>query len=139
MNEATIAALGVFQYKKDLDVTGRIDAKTMDKLDLHFASVQPVRGGEGYIQFSQLNHDQRVQVQQKLKDAGVYNGPIDGQFGNQTMAALRQFQEQHKLEATGRLDTQTAQALGLDVNEIQPVRGHDEQAPQNPQPQNQNH
>jgi TonB family protein len=40
-------------------------------------------------------------------------GPADGILGQQTMAALQQFQRAHGLPGTGLLDDVTKQALGL--------------------------
>ena len=38
---------------------------------------------------------------------------VDGHMGPKTVAALKSFQKQHKLKATGKLDRATAKALGL--------------------------
>ncbi len=39
--------------------------------------------------------------------------PADGAFGRRTKATLKRYQRAHGLTATGRVDVQTAQALGL--------------------------
>jgi len=51
-------------------------------------------------------------AQQALKDDGYNTGPIDGKMGPKTAAALRKFQKDHGIQATGRLDSQTMAALG---------------------------
>jgi hypothetical protein len=51
-------------------------------------------------------------AQQALKDDGYNVGPIDGKMGPKTAAALRKFQKDHGIQATGRLDSQTMAALG---------------------------
>jgi len=51
-------------------------------------------------------------AQQALKDDGYNVGPIDGKMGPKTAAALRKFQKDHGIQATGRLDSQTLAALG---------------------------
>jgi len=51
-------------------------------------------------------------LQQALLDAGIqFRGGADGVFGPATQAALRQFQEQNNLPATGTVDAQTASVL----------------------------
>jgi len=52
-------------------------------------------------------------VQESLKNAGLDPGPIDGIFGSQSMAALRQYQSQHSLPVTGLPNEATLKALGV--------------------------
>ena len=51
-------------------------------------------------------------VQQALKDKGHDAGDIDGKMGPKTQAALRDFQQQEGLKATGRADADTMAKLG---------------------------
>lgn len=53
-------------------------------------------------------------VQQALKDEGHDPGPIDGLMGPRTRQALRAFQTAEGLPETGRTDTATLDALGVD-------------------------
>ena len=53
-------------------------------------------------------------VQEALKAKGNDPGPIDGRMGPKTLAALKAFQEANGLKATGQLDKQTAEKLGID-------------------------
>lgn len=50
-------------------------------------------------------------AQEALDKLGLPVGPIDGILGPRTAAALREFQEQKGLEASGRLDAATLRAL----------------------------
>jgi putative peptidoglycan binding protein len=52
-------------------------------------------------------------VQIALRDAGYYNGAIDGLIGPQTRAALRAFQRDNGLIVTEAVDEPTLAALGL--------------------------
>jgi peptidoglycan hydrolase-like protein with peptidoglycan-binding domain len=54
------------------------------------------------------------EVQEALKAKGNDPGPIDGRMGPKTRAALKAFQEANSLKATGELDNQTAEKLGVD-------------------------
>jgi peptidoglycan hydrolase-like protein with peptidoglycan-binding domain len=58
-----------------------------------------------------MNQEQIRQAQQRLKEAGFDPGPIDGHFGPQTQAALREFQSAHGLPETGQLDQSTRARL----------------------------
>ncbi|HRN75551.1 peptidoglycan-binding domain-containing protein [Ottowia sp.] len=51
-------------------------------------------------------------AQQRLLDKGYDPGTVDGVAGPRTASALRQFQRDQGLMATGRLDSVTIQALG---------------------------
>jgi peptidoglycan hydrolase-like protein with peptidoglycan-binding domain len=53
-------------------------------------------------------------AQQALKDKGHDPGMVDGRMGPKTQAALRDFQKAEGLEASGRLDAKTMQALGIE-------------------------
>ncbi|MGH8668558.1 MAG: peptidoglycan-binding domain-containing protein [Burkholderiales bacterium] len=53
------------------------------------------------------------QVQEKLQQLGFYSGPLNGDFGPNTQAALAQFQLSVPLPASGSLDEQTVAALGI--------------------------
>src|SRR5262245_40469185 len=60
----------------------------------------------------QMQHEIR-QAQQALGDKGYTVGKVDGVLGHRTAQALRKFQRQQGIPATGRIDGQTASALGL--------------------------
>ena len=52
-------------------------------------------------------------AQQALKDKGYDPGPIDGVMGSHTREAIKSFQNASNLQATGTLDAQTAEKLGI--------------------------
>ncbi len=54
------------------------------------------------------------QVQQKLDDLGFDAGPVNGDFGEKTQAALAQFQLANLLPASGALDGKTILELGVE-------------------------
>lgn len=66
-----------------------------------------------------LSEDQIEQLQQALNDKGFDAGDVDGKWGPQTRAALRNFQDEQGMKSAGeQLDMQTLQALGLDVSQF---------------------
>lgn len=52
-------------------------------------------------------------VQAALQNRGLYNGPIDGQFGPESQQAVAQFQQANGLKVTGLINSSTLKALGL--------------------------
>ena len=66
------------------------------------------------------------QVQQKLHQQGFDAGPVNGDFGAKTQAALAQFQLSRVLPASGALDDQTLAELGVSRN---PTTQEDANAP----------
>jgi peptidoglycan hydrolase-like protein with peptidoglycan-binding domain len=59
------------------------------------------------------DNSQVSQIQQALNDKGFNVGPVDGQMGPKTKAALKQFQQAQGLQASGKLDQQTVAALSI--------------------------
>jgi len=55
-----------------------------------------------------------VPVQQKLVDAGLYHGPVDGLWGAKTIAATRAYQQANDLPVTGEADHATRVKMGLE-------------------------
>jgi peptidoglycan hydrolase-like protein with peptidoglycan-binding domain len=56
-------------------------------------------------------------VQQKLRELGFAAGPVNGDFGAKTQAALTQFQLSRTLPASGQLDDHTLAELGVSRDE----------------------
>lgn len=54
-------------------------------------------------------------IQTALKDKGAFEGEADGRWGPETQAALREFQQQQGLDASGNLNFSTIAALDLDM------------------------
>ncbi|MDK2801856.1 MAG: spore cortex-lytic enzyme [Oscillospiraceae bacterium] len=52
-------------------------------------------------------------IQTKLKENGLYNGEIDGIFGNETQKALKQFQKKNNLNSDGIAGPQTLAKLNI--------------------------
>jgi putative chitinase len=64
-----------------------------------------------------------VDLQQRLRDAGFSPGPIDGDFGPQTQAAVRRFQAANGLDVDGWVGPQTWRALQGQPSTEPPVPG----------------
>lgn len=60
-----------------------------------------------------------TEIQTRLKNWGYYYGAVDGVYGSKTEAAVRYFQRQNGLSVDGQVGNQTLAALG-----IQPTGGN---------------
>ncbi len=56
------------------------------------------------------------QIQQALKNAGFYNGKVDGDIGPKTKKAVEAFQAQNGLKADGKVGPRTWKALSAHLN-----------------------
>ena len=56
------------------------------------------------------------QIQQALKNAGLYNGSVDGVVGSRTKKAIEEFQAQNNLKADGKVGPKTWGTLGPYLN-----------------------
>lgn len=61
---------------------------------------------------ARMSPDKVKEIQSALDQKGQHV-TVDGHWGKQTASALRNFQKENGLPATGRLDPETAEKLGL--------------------------
>jgi len=71
---------------------------------------------ENRINPSSLNKEQIRRIQMTLNKKGFDAKRVDGIWGPETEAALKDFQQQQHLQGSGHLTQQTLGALGVDVN-----------------------
>jgi peptidoglycan hydrolase-like protein with peptidoglycan-binding domain len=64
----------------------------------------------------QLNKKEIIQLQQTLDQKGFNVGKADGIWGHKTSRALKEFQKQNNLPATGMSDEQTLADLGINLS-----------------------
>jgi peptidoglycan hydrolase-like protein with peptidoglycan-binding domain len=100
----TAAALRAYQQAYRLPETGRLDETTL-------RSILPERYEASRTPLDLSNQEVIQQAQRQLKALGFDPGGTDGTFGPQTEAALRGYQQAHRLPQTGRLDEVTLRSL----------------------------
>ena len=129
----TAAAIGTFQTGRQLPATGQLDLPTAIALGLAPGSPPvtptsasptapsptpttppaPAAASNAMPKAGERGENVAL-LQRSLVAAGVnLRGGADGIFGQATTTALRSYQEQMKISATGILDEPTAQLLGL--------------------------
>jgi peptidoglycan hydrolase-like protein with peptidoglycan-binding domain len=69
-------------------------------------------------------------VQEKLHALGFAAGPVNGDFGAKTQAALAQFQLSRAIPASGQLDDPTLAELGVTRDDASAVAGGTAEKPQ---------
>lgn len=103
-----------------------------DRVDHHDHQVSPQTQSAAPSNAPAITREQTTEMQRALKARNLYQGTADGVWGPKTEAAVRNFQTQSGLEVTGSLDEPTARALGIEMNERQPVSGSDAPTVANP-------
>lgn len=58
-------------------------------------------------------------IQQALKNAGIYTGAVDGKLGPASKKAITEFQQQNGLTADGKVGKKTWEKLKLHLNQNQ--------------------
>ena len=80
------------------------------QVELNSTTVTAVSPATGVVNPSANPTNQ--EIQQSLKNAGLYAGTIDGVIGPRTKKAIREFQEQNNLNADGKVGPRTWAKLG---------------------------
>lgn len=116
---STEQALRKFQRDQKLSATGQLDTQTLAALGLTAAaagqrsSYTPTTQRQGAMA-TQPSSGQVRGIQQNLADRGYDAGRVDGLWGPRTQQALRDFQRDQNLQASGTADPQTMAALGVE-------------------------
>jgi len=57
-------------------------------------------------------------IQDRLRQLGAYDGPVDGTWGGRSRLALERFQRTRGLQVTGQMNQATAATLGINPAEL---------------------
>ena len=115
MGPRTRTAIRDFQRDNDLNATGELNEATLATLDRtalkNDAREETAREAtHAPPTAATIRH-----AQQKLERLGYPVGSADGVLGTETRTALRNFQRDKNLNATGELDAETLSALDQDA------------------------
>jgi len=106
----TVAAVENLQTANGLPVTGTVDKATADALQ---AALEAVHGAA-----SQEAVAATAAVQQTLKVAGYWDGPVDGVWTPELTTAIQEFQTALGVEPTGAVDAATIAAFQQAIEEL---------------------
>lgn len=109
---ATVDAIETLQQAHGLPITGTVDQATD-------AALQSDLAAKGEV-IAQQSVTSTAAVQQTLKLAGFWDGPVDGEWTNALTEALKEFQTQLKVKPTGTVDAATIAALEQAIAEAAP-------------------
>jgi peptidoglycan hydrolase-like protein with peptidoglycan-binding domain len=109
---ATVDAVETVQKTHGLPITGTVDKATADALQADLAA----KGGAA----AQDAVASTAAVQQTLKLAGFWDGPVDGQWTPALTEALKEFQTALGVKPTGTVDAATIAALEQAIAEASP-------------------
>lgn len=82
-------------------------------IDLPSADTAPVRSGDTDRNPVRAAGSIVTQVQRALKQRGYYSGPVDGDAGGGTRAAIRGFRREKGMGSSTRIDGALVRALGI--------------------------
>jgi hypothetical protein len=102
---------GDYPYHYSYDYPYDYDGYPYDGTD--YSSSQPYSYYNGYAPSGTYGNSVVSAVQSKLASLGYYHGATDGILGDQTEAALAQYQQDQDISVTGTVTAETLQALGL--------------------------
>lgn len=112
-DEQLVTAIKGFQKQEGLPVDGMIGPQTFGRLarllpqEFQIASLKNHTRG-----FLRRKGVQVSEIKEKLQNLALYSGPIDEDFDDQLVEAIRAFQEREHLPADGILGPQTYERLG---------------------------
>lgn len=105
----TQLAVKKFERRKGLKEDGVVNDEVWGQLRTHVLT-RPTVGGPA---LKKGMTGQAVEVlQSKLKERGLYSGPIDGKFGDVTEQAVKRFERQRRMTADGRVGNALWDKLG---------------------------
>jgi peptidoglycan hydrolase-like protein with peptidoglycan-binding domain len=121
------AALERFQQARGLQVTGQLNQATAATLGVNPTELLLARPAMGAgtdaampaATSATLSRNAVRNVQSRLRTLGFYRGSVDGAWGPGTQSAIERFQQGRGLQPTGQINPTTAQALGLDPNNLE--------------------
>ena len=106
MGPKTETALRNFQRDKGLNATGEFNDETLAALDLDGRGATAGTSAGTRTSAAEIRR-----IQEKLDRMGYQAGPADGVMGRRTETALRNFQRDKGLNATGEINDETLAGL----------------------------
>ena len=134
-NDDTRAAIRAFQKANGLDINGKFDPPTLKKMNVSMSapaakttlastgsatkvSSSTVAGAKRPPPF-QATDEQIKSLQQKLKDAKIFDGDIDARRSTALTNAIKKYQSDNGLNPTGGINAATLEKMGIPLTDKQ--------------------
>lgn len=115
---ATEAAVIAFQAREGLWDDGVAGPSTLEELYSNKAAkTSTVVASVGVTLKEGMNGASVRALQKRLKNLGYYDGSLDGDYGAETIAAVKNFQKQNGLSADGKAGTDTLNKIYLSTTD----------------------
>jgi peptidoglycan hydrolase-like protein with peptidoglycan-binding domain len=136
LDDATRAAIKTYQSGNGLKATGTLNRATLEKMNVGLTDKQkeiPVSpasfataGSEGDKATPskrgpvfRATKDQITQAQRLMKERGMYAGEETGKLDDATREGLKKFQTASNIKATGTLNRETLEKMGITLTDKQ--------------------
>jgi peptidoglycan hydrolase-like protein with peptidoglycan-binding domain len=116
--EGTAAAANQYRMKHGLEASSGLDVALLRAMNAEKAPVPKLAPAATQRSTGvplQAGPTALRALQKELTAQGIQAGNIDGEWGQNTQNAVREFQRKHELETTGTLTLPTLAALGIDI------------------------
>jgi len=91
----------------DLETQLKQRDEEIQGLETELEKSESAKGAEARASLANVGKASPKQIQTALKNAGFYDGPIDGKIGKNSKKAIRAFQEANGLAADGMVGNKT--------------------------------
>jgi peptidoglycan hydrolase-like protein with peptidoglycan-binding domain len=132
LDDPTREAIRKFQESEKIRVTGTLNRITLEKIGVALTEKQkalpvsessktPVKttGEKARSPVFRATKDQIMQAQKMLKDKKLYTGVEDGKMNDDFRSSLKKYQEMEKIKATGTLNRETLEKMGIALTDSQ--------------------
>jgi peptidoglycan hydrolase-like protein with peptidoglycan-binding domain len=126
-NDATRAAIRSYQKANGLEINGKFDPATLQKMNISASA--PVASSTSKSSSSstgpkrpapfRANVDQIKAAQKLMKDGKMYDGEQSGKLDDATRAGLKKYQAANSVEPTGTLNAVTLEKMGVALTDAQ--------------------
>jgi len=132
LDDPTRGAIKKFQEGEKIRATGTLNRITLEKMGIQLSDKQklipvsessknPDAGDKTKTRSAvfRATKDQIMQAQKMLKENNLYTGAEDGTMNDSFRTSLKKYQETEKIKATGTLNRETLEKMGIQLTDAQ--------------------